>query len=151
MFADNCSAQWHRLSLSVPAEGNDQRFPEVFDAERVAPLLTEKAMVQHNITITVTAGLYRQKLAISELKTSKKQKKADIDSLPESLLVKTLKSEMKVIAQLRDFIADQREQAIFVFTWITYMHVFPCVVLLCDMYSLCRYRLYTSRQKPRRH
>ena len=62
------------VSLSVPAEGNDQRFPEVFDAQRVAPLLTQKAMVQHNLAITVSAVLYNQKLALSELKSSKKTK-----------------------------------------------------------------------------
>ena len=109
------------ISLIVPDEGNDQCFPEVLDTERVAPLLEKKAMVSHNIAITVSAVLHNRQLAISELKSSKKQKKADIDGLPETLMLKTLQSELKVMSQLNDFMIDQKEQALCVYELIMYI------------------------------
>ena len=97
--------------MDTPAEIDDHQFPEVFNMQRVKPLLAEKAMIQHNIALSLQAALELKKAAVANIKT-KKHKRAEIDSLPETQMIKTFTSEKLVVEQLNDFVTDQRDQAV---------------------------------------
>ena len=59
------------ISMDTPAEIDDHQFPEVFNMQRVKPLLAEKAMIQHNIALSLQAALELKKAAVANIKTKK--------------------------------------------------------------------------------
>ena len=115
------------IDLATPLEREDHQQPENFDVGRVQSVLAPNAMVAHNIKATLEAAVMLQKRAAANISTAKKHRRQEVEALKESQMVKAFSSEKKVLDQLCDFIADQKEQAVNM-----YVCVCDYVISFCD-------------------